>query len=123
MKVFFAIVQAIILGVITWMIFNSTVNKYKGLATAEPSALAQNYFADPYKNSTDSSGQKMYTTIEAAQKVAERDIAIGKKVQATSGMKLGSKRVLMTGALSVVGFIGWFIAYFIIYITTKPLET
>jgi hypothetical protein len=122
MKVFFAILQAIILGIITWIIFSSLVNKYKGLATAEPTTLAQKYFEDTSKNSTDDKGQQKYLNVEAAQEDAERDIAIGKKIQATGGMELNSKRLMITVAISVLGFVGWFIAYFIVYITTYPLQ-
>lgn len=122
MKLFFAIVQAIILGGGSWIIFNSQVNEYKEIATAEPIALAQKYFDDTSKNLIDANGQKKYATVDEALMDAERDIGIGKKVQSTSGMKLGIKRVLMTVALSCLGFIGWFIAFFIVSITTYPLQ-
>lgn len=117
MKLFFAIVQAIILGALTFLIFDNAVDEYKGLTDADLSALAQEYFSRG-----DDKNQRIYASFEDAEKAAKYKISIGKKVQAASDMELRSKGVMMVGALSVLGFIGWFIVYFLTHVTTKPRE-
>ena len=131
MKILFAILTALVVAVAGHVNYVDAFNSYVKLANEEPLALAQRMYEDESINSKDSeTGEKKYPTVNLALKDAQEDIELGKKLQAVNGTQLNyqspaaplSKWVILIGICSAIGFVGFFIAYFFVYLTTKPLE-
>ena len=119
MKVFVALIQSAILAVIAWHCFNSTLQKFQALAPIDVNTLAQRYFAE--KTVNNNIEEPKYKSLAEATQAAERDVAIGKRVLSAEGVKIGGFRLALMIGSAIVGFFAWFIAFFIVYITTKPL--
>ena len=125
MKMFCAIILAIFYGASAYLGFEALLGKYKKLAKEEPTSLAQKYFegTGPIKDGALTvGGKKEYESFYLALEDAKRDINHGKRLQETSGAQLISKRVMLIGGLSILGFVSFYFLYFAIYITTNPLE-
>ena len=131
MKILFAILTAVVVAIAGHVNYVDAFNSYVKLANEEPLALAQRMYEDESINSKDSeTEEKKYPTVDLALKDAQEDIELGKKLQAVNGTQLNyqspaaplSKWVTLIGICSAIGFVGFFIAYFFVYLTTKPLE-
>lgn len=121
MKLFFALIQSVILALIAWYVFDSTVQKYQGLSSLDTNTLAQRYLTE--KVQEDGIEQPKYPTLADAATQAEKDITTGKNLINAGAVKIGASRLALIVGSAVGGFFTWFIAFFIVYITTKPLTT
>jgi hypothetical protein len=116
MKFLFAILQAAILAVIGYYIFTDQASDYKRKAVAGVNVVAQEYIDRATKD------KEVLSEAQATEK-AQKAVNIGNKVNTTSGLVITGKAVTTATIGGISGFVIWFIAYFIIQITTKPLVT
>ena len=121
MKLFLALIQSAILALIAWLYFDSAVQKYQALTSIDANTLTQRYLAETEHK--DGKDQPKYKTPEEAATQAAKDIATGKRLLAAGSIKIGGSRLALAVGSAIAGFVGWFIAFFIVYITTKPLTT
>lgn len=114
--------QAIIMFVVTVIVFMVYINDHKKLASADPVALTQQYIDKANSGAGSGADDSPANRAVTAKKEALDDISKGKKIQAASETWLWTKTLTIAAILAVLGFIFYYFWYFILMITAKPME-